>query len=543
MKLKYILVLFAILTVACGFAPGPTVTTTVPTPNPTDFRIIAGSEVKTLEDAGIFRDFTKQTGIHLNIQYKGSVDIKNMVSAYAAKNPGDVDAFWPASPIWLPGTFVQNKSSVMRTYVVLGIDPQTANALGWSQKNITAEDVIAAIKTGQLKLAMPSATQDDAGAIFYLSALSWLKGGDQVLKLADLADPILTAQIKTLLSGVSRSAASSDALKNIFVQDQLGSKQYNAIVWPESLAIDANRELAAKHAQPMQIFYVNGATGLETFPIGYSDKISQAKIDQFNALINYLKSPDIQKRLNQLGWRAGYVGMAVDNADPAVFNPSWGIDPKKEVQPITLPKEAVIDQALNTYLLAFKKPAYTQICIDDSGSMKGEGKKQAQDAADLLLDQNRAAAVLLQASSRDFLSIKMFDDRVVTVGTVEGNSPTALKDLSKKVASTTLGGNTALFECVRTALDELSDNYQPEQYNYTVIAMTDGQSNRGMSQREFEAYYKTNNFAVPVFGILFGDADDSQMKTFVTTTNGEICDGRSGGEALLLCFRKAKGSN
>lgn len=543
MTLKCILVVFAILMVACGSSPRPTVTTAIPTANRTDFRIIAGSEVKTLEDAGIFRDFTKQTGINLNIRYKGSVDIRNQVNSYAQKNPGDVDAFWPASPIWLPGTFVQNKSSVMRTYVVLGVDPQIADTLGWAQKNITAEDVIAAIKTGQLNLAMPSASQDDAGAIFYLSALSWLKGGDQVLTLADLANPTLTEEIKTLLGGVSRSAASSDALKNIFVQDRLGSKQYNAIIWPESLAIDANRELASKNAQPMRIFYVNGATGLETFPIGYSDKSSRAKIDQFNALVSFLKAPDIQERLKKLGWRTGYVGMAVENSDPAVFNPSWGIDPNQEAQPITLPKEAVIEQAINKYLLAFKKPAYTEICVDDSGSMKGEGKAQVQEATDLLLDQNRAATVLLQASERDFISVKMFDERVVTVGTVNGNNPTELKDLSNKVANTTLGGGTALFDCVRAALDDVLENYQPDQYNYTVVAMTDGRSNRGMSQREFEAYYKANKFTVPVFGIAFGDADESQMRTFITTTNGELCDGRSGGEALLLCFRKAKGSN
>jgi Ca-activated chloride channel homolog len=251
----------------------------------------------------------------------------------------------------------------------------------------------------------------------------------------------------------------------------------------------------------------------------------------------------IQSRLKKLGWRTGYVGMAVENADPAVFNQAWGIDPNQEAQPITLPKEAVIDQALNKYLLAFKKPAYTEICVDDSGSMKDEGKAQVQEATDLLLDQSRAATVLLQASERDFISVKMFDERVVTVGTVDGNNPTELKALSDKVANTTLGGGTALFECVRAALNDIRDNYQPDQYNYTVVAMTDGRSNRGMSQQDFEAYYQANKFTVPVFGISFGNADDSQMRTFITTTNGELCDGRSGGEALLLCFRKAKGSN
>lgn len=538
MTLKFIFFAFAMLLVACNSSKPIT-----PTPAPSAFRIVAGSEIKTLEDAGIFQDFTKQTGIPLNIRYKGSVDIKNLVSAYAANNPGDIDAFWPASPIWLQGTFVQNKSSVMRTYVVLGVDPQIANGLGWTQKTITAQDVIAAIQDGKIKLAMPSATQDDAGAIFYLSALSSLKGGDRVLQIADLSNPDLTQEITTLLGGVSRSAASSDALKSVFVQDRLGAKQYNAIVWPESLAIDANRELVSKNARPMQIFYVNGATGLETFPIGYSNKIPQAKIDQFNALVTFLRSPAMQDRLKKLGWRTGYVGMAVENADPTVFNPAWGIDPQQEAQPITLPKEDVINQALTQYLVAFKKPAYTQICIDDSGSMASEGKKQVQDATDLLLDQNRAATVLLQASERDYIAIKMFDERVVNVGSVQGNDPVALKNLANQVAKTNLGGGTALFDCVKAALNDIRQNYQPDQYNYTVVAMTDGKSNRGISQQSFESYYQANKFTIPVFGIEFGDADDSQLKTFITTTNGELCDGRSGGEALLVCFRSAKGSN
>src|SRR5574341_210193 len=544
-----LLIALAIL-IACApiLEPKPVTTPTQSLCAPA-LKIVAASEVRVLEEAGIFADFAKETCIQLALSYKGSVDIKNMVAAYGVNNPKDVDVFWAASPIGLPGTLVNAKTIVMKTYPTLVVDRQTATELGWDpKKGIESRDVISSIRAGKLTLAMPSASQDDAGAIFYLAVLSSLKGG--IVQSADLSSPNITEAVKTLFGGVGRSAASADALRQIVLDDRSSGKpQYAAAMLPEVMAISLNRALVAKNIAPMTVFYVRDATDIETFPLGYVEKIGDAKIAQFNALVAYLKSSKVQEKLKALGWRTNPVGMTVVNADPSVFNANWGIQIDAELAPIILPKEEVIDDALALYQTSFRKPSYTAYCLDYSGSMDGDGEKQLKNAMDLLLDQSRATSVLLQAGPQDVTVILAFSNSTSELGTVTGNEAVTLKRLSKTIEGRRPDGRTALFSCVRDAIDRIANGYNPSKYNYSVIVMTDGNSNTGISESAFVQYYRNRRLAVPVFAIAFGDANLQQVNTFRTlkagdiVVPGDVCDGRKGGEALVLCFRKAKGSN
>jgi Ca-activated chloride channel family protein len=558
MKKWFILGLAVVALAACGAPPPAARSELRGTPTPTlcapPLRIVAASEVKVLEDNKIFEGFTGQTCIQTSISYKGSVDIKNMVASYASNNPQDVDVFWAASPIGLPGTLVNAKATVMKTYPTLIVDKQKAAELGWDlKKGIETRDVITAIGAGKLTLAMPSASQDDAGAIFYLAVLSSIKGG--IVQKADLSSPAITDGIKTLFGGVSRSAASADALRQIILQDRLSGKpQYAAAMLPEVMAIPLNRALVAKNVAPMMVFYLRDATDIETFPLGYVEKISDAKIAQYNALVAYLKSPQVQDKLKALGWRTNPVGMTVTNSDPAVFNPDWGIQTDAELAPITMPKEDVIDAALGLYQTSFRKPSNTVFCLDYSGSMQGSddtsGERQLKNAMDLLLDQSRATDILLQSGSKDKVKVYGFSSRVFEIGKlVEGNDPKALKNLSDNIRLTTPAGSTAMFDCLRTALDFIGTSYDPKSYNYGVIAMTDGASNAGMTVSQFPSYYQTKKLAVPMYAIAFGDATFDQLNVLKTLKSGDVlvpgsvCDGRQGGAELIRCFREAKGSN
>lgn len=544
-------VAFAIL-IACVpvpvFQPQPNKTPTPSLCTP-PLTIVAASEVRVLAEAGIFADFTKETCTQLTLTYKGSVDIKNMVAAYGVNNPKDVDVFWAASPIGLPGTLVNAKAIVMKTYPTLVVDKQKAADLGWDpKKGIETRDIIASIRAGKLTLTMPSASQDDAGAIFYLAVLSSLKGG--IVQSADLSSPTITEAVRTLFGGVGRSAASADALRQIILDDRLSGKpQYAAAMMPEVMAISLNRALTAKNIAPMTIFYVRDATDIETFPFGYVEKISDDKIAQFNALVAYLKSSKVQDKLKALGWRTNPVGMTVANADPSVFNATWGIQTDAELSPIVMPKEEVIDSALALYQSAFRKPSNTVYCLDYSGSMSGDGEKQLKNAMDLLLDQSRATTVLLQAGSQDVTTVLAFSTVTTDLGTVTGNDAAALKRMSNTIGNRRPEGNTALFSCVRDAFERIANGYNPSKYNYSVIVMTDGKSNTGINENDFARYYQNRKLPVPVFGISFGDADLVQMNTFKTLKTGDVlvpgdvCDGRKGGDSLVLCFRDAKGSN
>ena len=71
-----------------------------------------------------------------------------------------------------------------------------------------------------------------------------------------------------------------------------------------------------------------------------------------------------------------------------------------------------------------------------------------------------------------------------------------------------------------------------------VILMTDGMS--GGSFDAFMEQYQELGEDVPVFSIMFGDADSEQLEELAEATNARVFDGR---EDLIDAFRKVKGYN
>ncbi len=521
-------VLLYLAVVACGPDLLPNVT---PPADPSSLRINAASEVKLLEDAGIFKAFTEKTGVAVSTRYLGSVEVKLKVLAYTAQNPGDVDVFWAASPIWLPGSLVRDKTSVMRTYVVFAMDPGLVSELGWnSQTGITVNDIIAAINAGKVKLAMPSASQDDAGANFYL-ALWQATGGD-------------VDALRTILSAVSRTASNASDLKAAFVADRTsGGGQYNAIVLPESMLIATNQELVGKGAAPMTVFYVSNAVGMQNYQLGWVSGASEEKQAQFKQLAEYLTSDDVRAKLQSLGFRTGRVGMRVENPDPSVFNPAWGIDAQTEFALIELPKDTIIARALDMYQTVLRKPSFTVFCLDYSGSMQGTGETQLRAAMKLLLDQTLAAQYLLQASGGDTTYVLAFAENVLAEYSIQGNDSVQFASLLSSVENQQLAGGTNIYGCAQRAVEIVSTGAQPGQLP-AVILLTDGEHNAvGTSFGSLKRTYEGDQSNVPIYTILFGSASEGAMKEIADYTHGAVCDGRGGQEALVKCFRLFKGNN
>ena len=85
---------------------------------------------------------------------------------------------------------------------------------------------------------------------------------------------------------------------------------------------------------------------------------------------------------------------------------------------------------------------------------------------------------------------------------------------------------------------EMLQEYDLSQYTPAIILLTDGMS--GGSFEEFESAYQELGSEVPVFSIMFGDADESQLQELAEYTNARVFDGR---ENLTEAFRSVKGYN
>ena len=83
-----------------------------------------------------------------------------------------------------------------------------------------------------------------------------------------------------------------------------------------------------------------------------------------------------------------------------------------------------------------------------------------------------------------------------------------------------------------------AEKLRPGQYTPAIILLTDGQSEG--SFRAFADAYQELGAQVPVFSIMFGDADESQLEDLAELTNARVFDGR---EDLVGAFRSVKGYN
>jgi Ca-activated chloride channel family protein len=97
---------------------------------------------------------------------------------------------------------------------------------------------------------------------------------------------------------------------------------------------------------------------------------------------------------------------------------------------------------------------------------------------------------------------------------------------------------------VQQALVELGQERSrgKEKRYYTVVLMTDGQNNRGLTHSEFNDWYHAqgeNVRGIPVFSILFGEGNAVELQELADLTGGKLFDSRS--TALAAVFKEIRG--
>ena len=302
----------------------------------------------------------------------------------------------------------------------------------------------------------------------------------------------------------------------------------------ECLIIKANEELEARGDETLHVVYPYDGLSLADSPLGYVDKGDDEKEEMFLKLQEYLLSEDVQNQIQRTGRRSGYTGISDENRD--VFRSDWGLQPDRVLSPIKMPASDVLFECLNLYQTDFKKPSLTVYCLDYSGSMSGEGNEQLVSAMEQLLIQENARKNFLQASENEVNILIPFEGQVINSYTARGNG-SELEALYDKVRDQEVGGGTDMYAAAVRGINMLKE-YDLSQYTPAIILLTDGQSAGSIS--DFESAYQSLDAEVPVFSIMFGDADETQLEMLAQYTNARVFDGR---ENLTEAFRSVKGYN
>lgn len=505
-------------------------------------KIASGSENK--EAAEAIQHAVDQSGVAVEMHYMGSLDIMSVL-----KDGGeDYDAVWPASSIWISlgdtGHIVKDAESTSITPVVLGVNKSKAIELGWADSSgattsVSTSDIIAAVQEGKLTFSMTSATQSNSGASAYLAFCTALAGNDGPLTAEDLQNEQVTSQVKELLSGVDRSSGSSDWLKDMVVSDP---SNHLAMINYESLVITADKELSEKGSEPLLAIYPSDGIAISDSPLGYVDRGQGTDVESaFGSFKDALGDDTSKLLLERVGRRCGLGGKLANPDDDAVkqaFRSEWGITTDESVlKAIPLPTAEVITTALNLYQTSLRKPSYTVWVVDYSGSMSGAGKEGVVNGLNEALDPELASASMIQPAAEDVNVLIPFSRSVLGTYTANGTDTSELLNVAE---STDAGGGTNLYVGLDEALDLALEAEKSGTYTVAIVAMTDGVSMIDQQQDFFDRY-NSSGTDVPIFSIMFGDADSKQLDELAELSNGKVFDGRSGD--LADVFRQVKGYN
>ena len=168
--------------------------------------------------------------------------------------------------------------------------------------------------------------------------------------------------------------------------------------------------------------------------------------------------------------------------------------------------------------------------------MYGDGNEQLIDAMEYILNYDTASTNMLQFSYKDKISTVLFSTNII--GNFTTNDGTIVDNLLSKIKDTEPYGSTNLYGSLNGALDILK-NESSDDYNLSIILMTDGHGNVGTFDN-FKRKYDAINKDIPIYGIMFGSADDDQLLEISKYTGGKVFDGRTN---LLEAFKEVRGYN
>ena len=489
------------------------------------FSLITTPENRVLEET--INKFADKNNFEINITYADNLDIVDKLN-----NGEKYDAIWASNSIWMDmldssKVSTSDSKSTSVTPIVIGVKKSKAKELGLIDKKVRMKDLLSLIKEGKLKFNMANPITTNSGAASYLNILSTLAGNPDVLTSAHLKNKALQEDLKTFFTGLVRTSGDEDFLNKSTI-----SGDYDAAITYEASIININQELVKNGKETFYLIYPVDGVSICDSPLVYINNRNDNKKKIFLELQSFILSDEGQDILLNLGRRTWYGGVT-DKAPSKVFNKDWGIDTTKYISPIKYPSESVIREALLLYQTKLRKPVHVVFCLDYSGSMYGDGMDNLQKAMEYIFS-DEAKKSMIQFVAEDKIDVIAFGSHINVLGSSSGDKTNELMD---KIKNFDFDGATALYPAATKAIEILSG--EKNDYNTSVILMTDGEGNIG-TFKELEDTYSKYNKDIPIYSITFGSADIEQLDKMAILSNGKVFDGKSD---LVKAFKTVRGYN
>ena len=491
----------------------------------TEMTVMAGSELKDLESQ--LTTIEKNTGVRLKMKYIGTLDgAEKLVAGESA------DIAWFSHGKYI--SFLQENNrrivteeKIMLSPVVLGIKMSKAKQWGWvDNAEVTWRDIASKAKTGELKYAMTNPASSNSGFTATVGVTAAFSNKGDAINAKDVDKQAL----QDFFKGQQLTAGSSGWLADAYVKEQT---RLDGIINYESVLMQLNT--SGKLNEKLYLVYPKEGIITADYPIML---LNGSKRDDFMRLVTFLKTPEFQQTLMQDTQRRPVI--------PQVkLNDQF---PKQFLVELPFPsKLETINEILFAYLDEHRRPSHAYFVLDVSGSMQGERIHALQGALTNLTGLDTSiTGQFSRFRSREKITMITFNNNVndpntftITETDAQGSS---MRDIRSYVDDLKTGGGTAIFTALRIAYEQAQNDFaqDPDRF-YSIVLMSDGETNAGISRDQFLRFYDllpADAKQIKTFPILFGESNVHDMDILAEYTGGRVFDGR---QSLGHVFKQIRG--
>jgi Ca-activated chloride channel homolog len=529
MKLTWAVLALAGLVLGCGKREAP-----APAPTPVaDFVVLATSDLRDVQPLEAM--VLKATGVKLKFRFGGTMESTEAVLTGQA----DAAAAWFANAKYLLSSpqgqqRVKLQEKTMLSPIAVGVSQGDARKFGWDKPDLkmTWKDIATAARAGQLKYAISNPATSNQGFMALMGVVAAAGGKTEALSAADVD----RGAIADFLKGYKITGDNSSYLAEQFALHQGGKA--NAFINYESWLLSLNN--SGKLREKLHLIYPFEGVSTADYPFML---LEEARRNDYLKVAEYLKSDEAQTWLARQTLRRPirqHVAAQVQD-----LLPSAGL----QVELPFSPDRALADGLIAAYLNEFRTPIASTFVLDTSGSMQGGGRRQqlVQAIEYIAGADNSLTGRIAKLTSRERVWMQPFAGtpyglaafevpatKPASKGVAEQADSDAKQQVLAEVRNFAEGlkmqGGTALYDAVYVALQNmLQERKTKPNYQYSVVAFTDGENTVGRSIDDFKRDYAAlpeDVRGIPVFWVLFGEANEAALKELAKLTGGQVFDAR-----------------
>lgn len=494
-------------------------------------QVLATSDLKDIEP--LAAQIKAATGVEVSFRFGGTMESTQEV---LSGSPADV-AWFANAKYLLSDAAGQGKvklqEKIMLSPMAVGVSKSDAAKNGWDRPDakLTWADITRAAKQGKLQYALSNPATSNQGFMALLGVVAAAGGKGEALTAADVD----RGAIADFLKGYKIVGDNSTYLAEQFIKSQ--GTRANAFINYESWLLSLNA--SGKLREPLHLIYPFEGVTTADYPFML---LNDARRADYLKVVDYLKSDPAQLWLaRQTLRRPMRAEVAAQVAD---ILPARGF----QVELPFSPDRQLADGLIDAYLNEFRKPIASTFVLDTSGSMQGKRREQLVEAIHYLAGADRSlTGRVAKLTNRERLWFLPFSSAPqapvpfeIPAGskTAKGVAPQVdtdaklaeLKRVRDAADELKMAGGTALYDAVLAGLQHMLDERKRNpDYQYSVVAFTDGKNTAGRRFEDFKRDYEQlpeDVRGIPVFMVLFGEADAGDLKALVEITGGKVFDAR-----------------